>query len=432
MSWKRRGSRVSEVAGPLLGELLYLDIGGPAQGGACVARHGAADDGSGGRVVFVRHALPGERVQALVTEDRGGSFCRADAVEIITASPDRVEPPCEYAGPGRCGGCDWQHATGSAQRELKTTVIREQFARLVKLELDGVFDGVEALPGGLLGWRTRVAFAVGRDGRPGLRRHGSHDIEHVAHCPLGVAGVGDTPVLAARWPGLSGVEVARGDHGESTVLAHRPGPGRQSRGRRPPDRVDVVTGPPTLRRVLRGRVFDVAAAGFWQVHPASADTLAAAVLDALGPIAGATVLDLYAGAGALTAMLAEAVGPDGHVLGIEIDAQAVADAASNLADVPWAEVRRGRVTEAGLHALQLRPDVVVFDPPRAGAGAAVIGALAQLRPRTVCYVSCDAGTLARDIATARGLGWRLHTLRAFDAFPMTQHVECVATLQRDA
>lgn len=422
-SWTTVRPAVAEAAGPLLGAVLELDVGAPAAGGSCVARHA-------GRVVFVRHALPGERVRAQVSEDRGGSFCRADALEIVRASPDRVTPPCPHAGPGRCGGCDWQHASAAAQRELKAAVIRDQFARLAGIDLDGLLDGVAELPGGLLGWRTRITFAVGRDGRPGLRRHGSHDIERIDACPLGVPGVGDSPVLAQRWTGLTGIEaVAQGD--TVTVLAHRPGPGRHARGRRPPDRVDVVSGPGSVHRELRGRDFSAAAAGFWQVHPAAAQAFATAMLDAARPCAGETALDLYAGAGALSAVLAEAVGQAGQVVGLESDRQAVADAATNLAQLPWAQVRRGRVSAATLDELDVRPDVVVLDPPRAGAGAGVMTALHRLRPRTICYVSCDPATLARDVATLRALGWGLAQLRAFDAYPMTQHVECVATLQPD-
>ena len=104
----------------------------------------------------------------------------------------------------------------------------------------------------------------------------------------------------------------------------------------------------------------------------------------------------------------------------------MADAAANLRDLPWAEVRQGRVSPAGLDALGVRPDLVVLDPPRAGAGPAVMAALAALGPRALCYVSCDPATLARDVAVLAARGWRLRRLRAFDAFPMTHHVECVA------
>jgi tRNA/tmRNA/rRNA uracil-C5-methylase (TrmA/RlmC/RlmD family) len=406
--------------GPLLGAVIELDVGAPAHGGSCVARHE-------GRVVFVRHTLPGERVRARVTEDRGGAFCRADAVEILQASPDRVRAPCPHAGPGRCGGCDWQHATGDAQRELKATVVREQFARLADCDVTDVFAGVEALPGGLLGWRTRVAFAVGSDGRPGLHRHRSHQIEVLDACPLGVAGVGDAAVLARRWPGLTGIEVARGDDGYS-VLAHRPGPGRRGRGRRPPDRVQVIEGPVRLRQRVGQREFTVAAGGFWQVHPDAPGTFARAVLDSVAPRPGESGLDLYAGAGLLTAGLAEAVGTTGRVLAIESAREAVADASANLADLPWAHVQQAKVDAASLAGLGFEPDIVVLDPPRAGAGREVMGALLDLHPRVIGYVACDPAALARDVRVARDQGWRLQALRAFDAFPMTHHVECVATL----
>ncbi|MDT4941061.1 MAG: hypothetical protein QOJ34_1150, partial [Pseudonocardiales bacterium] len=177
--------------------------------------------------------------------------------------------------------------------------------------------------------------------------------------------------------------------------------------------------------------FEVSAGGFWQVHPAAAAALAEALLDAVRPGPGERVLDLYAGAGAFTSVLAEAVGPSGAVLGIEAAPGAVADSVRNLADLPWAQVRRARVTAdtlADLADLDGGPHVVVLDPPRAGAGRDVMRAILELAPRTVGYVSCDPATLARDVAVARDAGWRLSSLRAFDAFPMTQHVECVASL----
>jgi len=406
--------------GPLVGSVIEVEVGAPAHGGSCVARHD-------GRVIFVRHALPGERVRARVTEDRGGAYCRADAVEILRACEDRVAPPCRHAGPGRCGGCDWQHATGTAQRALKESVVREQFTRLAGLDTADVLAGVEALPGGLLGWRTRITYAVGRDGRPGLHRYRSHEVEVLDACPLGVSGVGDAAVLTRDWPGLTGVEVARSDE-DLSVLAHRPGPGRQARGRRPPDRIDVLDGPARLRHHVGVREFAVSAKGFWQVHPDAAATFAGAVLAGVAPRPGESVLDLYAGAGMLTAVLAEAVGATGRVLGIESSRGAVADAGANLADLPWARVQHGRVEDAALERLGIEPDVIVLDPPRAGAGRGVLAALLALRPRAIGYLACDPASLARDVRVALDAGWRLAGLRAFDAFPMTHHVECLALI----
>jgi tRNA/tmRNA/rRNA uracil-C5-methylase (TrmA/RlmC/RlmD family) len=399
--------------------LLELEVGPPGHGGFCVARHE-------GRVVFVRHALPGERVRARVTED-ASSYLRADAVEILEPALDRVPPPCPYAGPGRCGGCDWQHASGIAQRELKASVVREQFARIVGLDVAALFAGVEELPGGLLGWRTRVTYAVGKDATVGLHRHRSHEVEPVDACPLGVPEVHRPPAQVSS--GVNAVELARGDDGAVAVVEHRPAPGRRGRGRRPPDRVRVVAGPQRLRHRVGEHEFTVAAAGFWQVHPAALPVLGAALLGAVHPEPGDTVLELYAGAGPLTALLADQVGPTGRVLGLESNRAAVADAADNLGALPWASVVSARVTAQTIRELDLRPDVVVLDPPRAGAGAEVMRGLAGLGPRAVGYVSCDPATLARDVRAAGEAGYVLTGLRGFDAFPMTSHIECVALLE---
>ena len=408
----------------LAGRTIELDVGSVAHGGHCVARVG---DEPGGRVVFVRHALPGERVRALVVDDPGGSFCRADAVEILRPSADRVVPPCAHAGPGRCGGCDWQHVSPDAQRALKARVVAEQLRRLAGIDLEVT---VEPLPGGPLGWRTRTLYAVDGDGQLGLRRHRSHDVEVLDHCPLGAAGIGDSRLLTVRRPGASGVELDLGADGEVSVLEHRPGrPRGAGRGRRPPDVVQLVSGPPQVTRVVAGRTFTVTAGGFWQVHPAAAQAFADAMLGALNPQPGDRVLDLYAGAGLFTALFADAVGPGGTVIGIEGSASGVANAEANLSDLAWARVDRAAVDPASIAAADPAPDLVILDPPRAGAGGPVIDAVLDLNPRAVGYLACDPASLARDLARASPRGWALTGFRAFDAFPMTAHVECLAVLE---
>ena len=369
--------------------------------------------------MFVRHALPGELVRVRVTE-QAGSFWRADAVELLEPSPNRVAPPCPHAAPGRCGGCDWQHASGAAQREIKAAVVREQLARIARLDVPVT---VEELPGGLLGWRSRIQWAIAADGTLGLRRHRSHDVEAIDFCPLGAPDVANSP---APQPGLTGVEVVRGDDGRRSVLGRAPGPGRQARGRRPPDLVRLLSGPARLRHTVAGRTFEVDAAGFWQVHPHAAEAFAGALLDMVRVRAGERVLDLYAGAGLFAALLGDAVGARGEVVGVEMSPQAVADAEANLADLPQASVVRARVTPGAVSDA----DVVVLDPPRSGAGRDVMAAVAARARRAVGYVACDPATLARDLRVAVDAGWRLAGLRAFDAFPMTQHVECVAALSR--
>ncbi|GAB3155873.1 class I SAM-dependent RNA methyltransferase [Microbispora hainanensis] len=412
------------------GARLELTVDAVANGGWCVGRHE-------GRVVFVRHALPGERVVAEVTEETA-RFLRADAVEILQPSPDRVTPPCPFAGPGRCGGCDWQHASLEAQRRLKADVVAEQFRRLAGLDLKVVVEEVPGPEDGL-GWRTRVRFAVEPDGTAGLRRHRSHEIEHVTECLIAHPAVEEVGAERLAWPGAAAVEVVAASGGDRAVIVE-PVPRRRAdipdvdaavlldEGRRG---TRALRGRASLTERVGERDFRVTASGFWQVHPGAAAALLGAVLDFGRPEPGEWALDLYCGAGLFAAGLAEAVGPEGAVLGIESEPQAAQDARFNLRDLPQAQVERGRVEEA-LDRLRIeRADLVVADPPRAGLGRPVVERVAGLEASRVVYVSCDPATLARDVAWFAGLGYRLEDLRAFDQYPMTQHVECVALLVRD-
>lgn len=379
----------------------------------CVAR-------AEGLVIFVRHALPGERVLAQVTET-GRRYWRADAIQVLDASPDRVPEPCPHARPGRCGGCDWQHVTLPRQRELKAAVVREQMQRLAGLDIDVRVEEVPGSPDGL-GWRSRVRFAVGPDGGAGLHRHRSETVELLAACPIAAPGINASGVLDRRWlPGTEvSVEVAGDDIRVEGVLAGQSGDPRQPY-------------PPAhpLTYEVAGRRFRVSPRSFWQVHPAAAATLSDAVLQVLAPRAGERALDLYAGVGLFAARLAEAVGPTGSVLAVEGFPPAAADALANLADLPHALVREAAVNVASVTGSGA-PDVVVLDPPRSGAGRAVMSALAGLRPRAIAYVACDPAPFARDVALAAESGYALRSLRAFDLFPMTAHVECVALLEPDS
>jgi tRNA/tmRNA/rRNA uracil-C5-methylase (TrmA/RlmC/RlmD family) len=388
-----------------VGTSLTVEVGPVAHGGHCVARHE-------GRVVFVRHTLPGETVRAVVTDGaEGSSFWRADAVEVLTPAADRVPPPCPWSGPGRCGGCDWQHVSVPAQRALKAEVVREQLAHLAHLD---VAVDVEPVPGDAdgLGWRTRVTWAVAEDGSAGLRRHRSHEVVPVDSCRIAHPLVDEAGVTRTTWPGRGSVEVSASvATGERLVLPDGRGDG-------------------ALTEVVGDRGFRVTGGGFWQVHPGAAATLLAAVMDGLQPQPGDTALDLYGGVGLFTARLAEVVGPTGRVTLVESDRVAVADARHNLAELPAVRVERGRVDHVLRRLRTGRADLVVLDPPRSGAGRAVVDLVArQVRPRRVAYVACDPAALARDLTWFAERGYRLTGLRAFDIFPMTHHVECVALLE---
>ena len=422
-----------------LGEAVEVTTEDVAQGGWCVARP------PGLPVVFVRHALPGERVIARVTEVTS-RFARAEAIEIRQPSPDRVQPPCPNARPGGCGGCDWQHASLPAQRALKAAVIGQQLRRLAGIDREVT---VEPMPGDEtgLGWRTRVQFAVREDGVAGLRAHRSHEVVDVGDCLIAHPGIRSLGIPRRSWPGTEAVEVIVGS----------PGPGGQPAGRAviitpaartgaPPGarsvpaesvlsragrRLTLVRGGGYLTQRGAGRDWRVSAGAFWQVHPAAADTLTGAVLAVLEPKPGDSVLDLYCGAGLFGGAVAPKVGSGGAVIGIESDPAAVKDARHNLRDWPWARVRRGDVAQVLRREELPRTRLVVADPPRAGLAREVIGYLsAGASPERFAYVSCDPATLARDLALLLARGWTLDDVRAFDAFPMTHHVECVAALSR--
>ncbi|MDQ3715735.1 MAG: methyltransferase, partial [Actinomycetota bacterium] len=361
-----------------------------------------------------------EQVTVQVTEDRHAGYCRADAVEIHRAASGRVPPPCPVAGPGKCGGCDWQHVDHRAQRALKTHVLREQLLRLGGLDESElpVDLAVEEVPGGILRWRTRAGFAVDRRGRIGMHPHRSHRVLPIADCPITAIPVLQSRVLNRRWPGAGGIEVAADSYGRTAV--------RQLDRR---GRVRSSGGAKKLREQAAGRTWQVSSGGFWQVHSGAADVLVEAVRAAGAVRPGERVLDLYAGVGLFGGVLAEDVGPNGSVLCVESSSAAVADAEFNLASTAWATARVGHV-DADLIRAEVesdRPDVIVLDPPRAGAGRAVCQALAESGARVV-YVACDPAALARDVATLRDVGYRLAGLRALDLFPMTHHLEAVALL----
>jgi tRNA/tmRNA/rRNA uracil-C5-methylase (TrmA/RlmC/RlmD family) len=406
-----------------VGERYLVTVGDLAHGGHCVARHE-------GRVIFVRHALPGERVVVQVTDgDQASRFLRGDAVEVLTASPDRVSPACPVARPGGCGGCDFQHMALPAQRGLLSGVVREQLRRLAGLDVPVV---VEPVPGDHdgLGWRTRVRFAADDRGRLGLRKHRSHEVVPLERCPITDPGL--PAVLDHVWPGVTSVEAVVSGRGRRLVVVEPLGDTPVETPPVPADGMvttagDRLRGRSHVSEPALGRSWRVSNAGFWQVHPGAAEVLARTALEMLEPRPGESALDLYCGVGLFAGALAEAVGPDGSVVAVEGDRRAVKDARRNLHDLPQVHLRQGRVARA-LADVSEPVDLVLLDPPRSGARRAVVEQVARLTPRAVVYVACDPAALARDVATLGEHGYVLDRLRAFDIFPMTHHVECVALL----
>ena len=379
------------------GDVIELRIGTIAHGGHFIGHWG-------GRTFFVRHAIPGELVSARVT-DVTSKISRADAIEILEPSEARVPVACSVAGPGGCGGCDFLHIAPAAQRSLKTTVLRDALSRQGGLTNDEVDQyEVVALDERSLGWRSRVRWSIDPQGRPGMHRHRSSEIVPTDECLLGMPEISSVPTIDAK----ESITAVQGGDGEVTVIADG----------------QVISGRSRVIELVEGDEWRISAKGFWQVHPALAGRLVDLACADAKP--GEHWWDLYSGAGLFSRYLAEAV-QDGRVDSVESYTASVRDARRNLHDFRQVVVHEADVA-TWLETAPGRPDGVVLDPPRSGAGEKVVTLIAERQPSTVVYVACDPVALGRDLAIFRSHGYRLSSLTALDAFPMTHHFETVATL----
>jgi len=369
--------------------LTGVEVGPVAHGGHFVAR-------VDGQVVFVRQAITGEVVDVRITES-GKRFARGEVVAVHTASPHRVQPPCAIAG--SCGGCDFQHVEPAHARELKRRVVAELLGHLAGYEFSGQVLEVSPSP---LGWRRRMRYHLDASGNPGLLAHRSTEVIPLpaTGCLIADPAIAHPPAESDR-PGEQVIAVAAAS-GTRFVRAART---RQ-----------------TVVEQAAGHSYRVALDGFWQSHAGAPDVLVERVLSGLRPVVGETALDLFCGVGLFAGALADA---GAKVWGIEGDRRAVELARGN---VPSARFFTGDVAQR-LSGLPKRADIVVLDPPRAGAGASVLAGVVARRPRAVAYVACDPAALGRDLRTASGLGYQTSSVTAYDLFPMTHHVECVAILE---
>ena len=389
------------------------------------------------------------------------------------------------------GGAEFGHASLATQRELKRSVLAEQLAHLAGHEWDGV---VQAAPGETpdgSGWRTRLHLDVAPDGTPGMHPHRSTDLVPVTDMPLATDAIRRLAPWSLRFEGAQRVDVAAPANGQRPLLhvslradadEHQVEALRRQLGAWGEEHGASVTArsadhrrigtwagtdevleslevPGTEGAAAATLQWRVSPTGFWQIHRSAPATLAQAVLRAAQLQPGDTVWDLYSGAGLFTAVAARAVGRTGAVFAVEGSPVTSADAAHNLAGDPHVTSVRGDVSRvltgrgggrrggargAGSRAASSqrragsgaprppRPDVVVMDPPRAGAAKEVLAAVDQAGPRAVVYVACDPAALGRDLGRLRRRGWRVDAVEAFDLYPNTHHVEAVALLRRDS
>jgi len=392
-----------------------VDVTGVAAGGEGVGRLGD------GRAVFVRGALPGERVRVAVAEERS-RFARAALTDVLDPAPGRVAPPCDRVAAG-CGGCDWQHVAPRLQRELKARIVTDALRRIGRLDPPEPSLGPD-LP--VEGWRTTVRALVDDEGRPGFRLHHAHD-------PLAVGPGGclvahplvDEVLREGRFPRpVREITVRAGARTGERLVVCAPATGDS----RVPEGVTLVGADDLdaghrawIHEVVAGRRWRISAGSFFQSRPDGAEVLVETVVSALGgaPPGAGPVVDLYSGVGLFAGVLGQRTG--GRVVAVESNRSAVADARINLADldgarVVRADVRRWRPSPAS---------VAVADPSRQGLGTDVVARIGATGAAALALVSCDPGALGRDAGLLAAAGWRLDSVRLIDLFPHTAHVEVV-------
>jgi tRNA/tmRNA/rRNA uracil-C5-methylase (TrmA/RlmC/RlmD family) len=396
-----------------LDQVLELEIEKVAHGGIFVARHE-------GRVVFVSHTAPGEKVKAKVFEDKGGSFCRAETVEVLSPSQYRVSHIWKEADRLGAGGAEFGHLALDYQRTLKTDVLEESLSRMA-----GISQRVQVMPvpgdetTNGLGYRTRVQLHVSAEGVAGPYQERTHNVVPVKSLPLAVTEINELGIHLKNWQDVKRIEIATASTGGIQWFIDK-----------------KLKGDKKLTERAVGRSFRISSGGFWQVHRGAAELLASEVIElADGLELEANNLDLYGGVGLFSGALATKYGKKLNITTVESSKVATADASANLVDLAKhkavAAPVEGFLRLQIKQGLQLAGATVILDPPRAGAGKTVVDQLVFLEPKKILYVACDPVSLARDLKALMGSGYRLEQIRSYDLFPHTHHFETIASLVKE-
>lgn len=425
-----------------------LELTGMAHGGSAIGRHD-------GRAIFVPYTIPGERITARITQDKG-RFANAESIALLTASPNRVTPRCPHFGPGRCGGCQWQHIDYAAQLDFKRQVVVDQIARI------GGFHDVTVHPTipspSPWAYRSHITLHVTDDGEIGFVSTDDQHIIPIEECHIirpelldlfyalnleepddetGKGTVDTKKTGTENMVGIANLSQIRlqvgSDSAEQLVIlsttddeipeieialpisvSFLPNEGEPQ----------ALIGSGEIHYTVKQHTFRVTAGSFFQVNLPQAEVLVDQVLNRLELQGTERILDLYAGVGLFTAFLAERAA---FVTSVEDNPSAVTDADANLSAFDNIDLLEG-VVEDVLPELTGPFDAAVIDPPRNGLEVQALDALATLAPKKIVYVSCDPATCARDMKRLAAKGYRLLDVQPVDMFPQTASIELVSTL----
>lgn len=425
--------------------MIELTLDGIAHGGEAIGRHATA--GGPVKTVFVPYAMPGERVRAEIVEEKE-RWARARLIEVLTPSADRVEPPCPYFGPGKCGGCQWQHIAYERQVELKREIVADQLRRLGRLAQPNVADAValadpeagdEHADYLAYGYRNVIDFAIA-EGKTALRRTDGHAFMPVDFCLLVNDRIDELhAALDVDYPELTGIRIRAGQAtGEALVLFETTAEAPEIevdlpaaiaiRGER---EIQPLIGEPFISDEVNGLSYRISPLSYFPPNTVGAAALVDIVLGYAALRPGDTVLDAYCGVGLFSLPLADAAA-GAHVIGVESNPAACEDFAANAGERENIELHEGAVEQVlpVLAGGGQRVDVVVLDPPRTGAGPDVLRMIAELGPSRLIYVASDPASLARDAEPLVKMGFRLVEAQPVDLQPQTFRVETVALWER--
>ena len=385
-----------------IGDIITLNVGNIANGGHFIGRHND-------QIVFVRHSLTGERANVKITAVNS-KFAFGDAIEIIKKSKDRVTAPCKYAHPEGCGGCDFQHIDPITQSNLKKIVIQDQFKRIAKIEINPEIISKDSLKG--LNWRTRLNLAISENKKLGLHAHKSNKIIEIDECLIAVEGINKSEIFNKKWENEDNIKISYSSANDMNI---------SQLGKN-------ISGPDKLNEVVDDNKYYISPKSFWQSHKNAPRFLLEQVLKFANIKEGERVCDLYGGVGLFTLPISKILGENGEVHLIEVNRVCIDDATEMFADIKNIFIHHGTV-EQKLGSIK-KINTIILDPPRNGVSKQVINQMIEKKPQTIIYVSCNPSTLARDTKILTDNNYTLTNIVGLDLFPMTHHIECVASFTK--
>ena len=385
-----------------VGDIITLDIGTIANGGHFIARHNE-------QIIFVRHSITGEKANVKITAVNS-KFAFGDAVEILKKSKDRVNAPCKYAHPEGCGGCDFQHIDLKTQLNFKKIVIQDQFKRIAKIDINP--DLISADSNNGLNWRSRLNLGISENKKLGLRSHKSNKIIEIDECLIALKEINNLDVFNKHWENNDNIKISCSSENDINI-SHL--------GKK-------ISGSDKLKEVVEDNKFNISPQSFWQSHKSAPGIILEKVLKFANIKKGERVCDLYGGVGLFTLPISKIIGENGEVHLIETNRTCIDDANEMFADLKNIFTHHGTV-EQKLGSVK-KIDTIILDPPRNGISKQVINQMIEKKPHTIVYVSCNPSTLARDTKILLNNKYALTNVVGLDLFPMTHHVECVASFSK--